>query len=78
MSSVRRDGQTVGKNTTNDLDDHKEEAEDTGDDQLAAGTLVHVADWSVGRVTMKLWKKNCQKCNQLVINLNNSGTLDYN
>jgi hypothetical protein len=44
----------VCKNSTDDLHDHEEEAKDAGDDQLAAGALVHVADLSVGRVTMKL------------------------
>ena len=55
MSRVRGDGQTVGEDSADDLDDHEQQAEHARDDQLPARPLVHVVGRTGFRgMTMKL------------------------
>lgn len=54
MSSVGGDGQAVGQHASHDLDDHEEEAEDAGNDQLPASALVDTAGIEVARVAVLL------------------------
>ena len=58
MCCISCDGQTVGKNSSNDFNDHEEETENAGYDQLAAGSLVNAQGCGLGRMTMQFWKKN--------------------
>ena len=56
MSRVCGDGQAVGQHSTNDLNDHEEEAEHGRDYQLSSRTFIDVAAAEFASVTMLLCK----------------------
>jgi hypothetical protein len=55
VGSVGGDGQAVGQHATDDLDDHEEEAEHTGDDELPPSALVDTPAAKLARVAVLLY-----------------------
>jgi hypothetical protein len=55
VGSVGGNGQAVGQHATDDLDDHEEEAEHAGNDELPSSALVDTPAAKLARVAMLLY-----------------------